>query len=551
MPRNLWTLPAWALALTALALLGPSVLAQDEEKDGPRVYRGAERIAVVTPSEFTDDLRDLPPARSWRPGDPIKEVPRLRHRRPQVEALDLPLERRMDPLLELQEDVKTSEFRQLRARDARFAGQGFSGVQPPDPSGDVGPTYYIQMINSGGGARLQLYDKVTQAPILGAPVEIDRLGQGNCAAGFGDPIVLYDSLADRWVLTEFADVGNFLCVYVSRTSNPFNGFYAYDFPTPSFPDYPKYAVWPDAYYVSTNEAGGPAVYALEKSQMLIGAPAQMQRFTAPSLAGFGFQALTPGDHDGAQAPPAGAPAYFARHRDDESHNPGTADPTQDFLEIWEFSVDWAVPANSTFTGPLNIGVAEFDSKLCGLFSFSCFPQPGTPVRLDPLREVVMWRLQHRAFGVFQVLVGNYVTDVNGLDHGGIRWFQLLKNGAGPWTLFEEGTYAPDADNRFMGSAAMDKAANFVVVYNVSSSTTSPGIRGAARTLGSPSGTLPIGEGIFASGGASNASNRYGDYSSLKVDSVDDCTYWGTAEYNPGPSSQWGTEIFTFKFGNCN
>ncbi len=237
-----------------------------------------------------------------------------------------------------------------------------------------------------------------------------------------------------------------------------------------------------------------------------------------------------------------------RHRDDEIHNPGANDPTRDFLEIWQLKVDFAVPANSVLSGPTNLAVTEFDSTLCGQFSFSCFAQPGTGVRLDPLREVIMRRLQHRVFGTRRTLVGNFVTDVNGADHGGIRWFILLSSG-GTWTLFQEGTFAPDSDNRWMGSAAMDKVANLVMGYNVSSSSTFPSLRLSGRKLSSPAGTLPLGERTVALGTASNTSNRYGDYSSMNVDPVDDCTFWFTGEYNPAP--QWATDIASIKLSNCN
>ncbi len=204
-------------------------------------------------------------------------------------------------------------------------------------------------------------------------------------------------------------------------------------------------MWPDAYYISTNESL-PAVYALGRGDMLTGGAATSQRFTAPALAGFSFQALTPSDIDGATVPPLGSPGYFIRHRDDESHNAGSNNATQDFLEIWEFDVDFATPGNSTFTGPTNIAVTEFDSALCGLTSFVCFPQPGTGTTLDPLREVVMWRSQYRNFGSHETIVGNFVTDVDDNDRGGIRWFELRRTG-GAWSLFQEGTYSPDTTNR--------------------------------------------------------------------------------------------------------
>ena len=130
---------------------------------------------------------------------------------------------------------------------------------------------------------------------------LDTLGSGVCASGAGDPIVLFDALASRWLLSEFASTGNRLCVYISQTVDPIaGGWFVYQFQAPGFPDYPKYAVWPDAYYVSSNESS-PAAYALDRTQMLAGSAATMQRFTAPNLSGFGFQALIPSDHDGSTA----------------------------------------------------------------------------------------------------------------------------------------------------------------------------------------------------------------------------------------------------------
>ena len=204
-----------------------------------------------------------------------------------------------------------------------FEGIAFTGAFPPDTVGDVGPNHYIQMVNDGvnGGSVFAVYDKAGN--LLAGPISLQSLWTegGACAAGLGDPIVLYDPLADRWLLSEFAatDTDNHLCVYISQTPDPVSGgWFLYDFPTPDFPDYPKYAVWPDAYYVSSNESS-PAVYALDRTRMLTGQPATFQRFTAPRLAGFNFQALLPSDLDGSTPPPAGAPNYFMRHRDDEVH----------------------------------------------------------------------------------------------------------------------------------------------------------------------------------------------------------------------------------------
>lgn len=425
-----------------------------------------------------------------------------------------------------------------------FDAQGYSFVNPPDTVGDVGPNHYVHMINAGSGAVLVIYDKL--GAVVAGPTFLDSLGTGACASGLGDPVVLYDSLADRWLLSEFSGSSNALCVYVSQTADPAGSYYAYTFNTPNFPDYPKYAVWPDAYYVSTNESS-PSNYALDRSRMLNGQSAASQRFTAPDLSGFGFQALTPSDLDGGTPPPAGAPNYFMRHRDTEAHGP-SGFPTQDFLEIWAFDVNFTTPANSSFSKLADIPVSEFDSELCGFFSFFCFPQQGSSTTLDPLREVVMWRLVYRNFGSYEVLLGNLVTDVDGTDHGGIRWFELRKSGAGPWTLFQEGTFAPDQHSRWMGSIAMDSSGNIAVGYSVSSSAMYPSIRYAGRLATDPAGTLPYAEGAIATGTSPNGSNRWGDYSAMSIDPADDCTFWFTNMYSK--NGNWTTRLASFKFNQC-
>ena len=358
--------------------------------------------------------------------------------------------------------------------------------------------------------------------------------------------MLYDKLADRWLLSEFARSGNHLCVYVSTGPNPGGTYYFYDFTTPTFPDYPKYAVWPDAYYVTSNESN-PTAYALNRTRMLSGLSATFQRFTAPALAGFGFQSLTPADLDGATPPPAGSPGLFMRHRDTEVHGPAgfpSSGPSRGL----------GFRGQLDHTGQLQLyqdrrhpGRQSSNSTLCGLTSFSCVPQPGTSVRLDPLREVVMWRLAYRNFGSRQVLVGNFTTDVNGNDRAGVRWFELRKTGAA-WSLYQEGTYAPGTTNRWMGAIAMDGSGNIALGYNVSDSATYPGIRYAGRLASDALGTLPKGEHTLVNGTASNNSNRYGDYSAMSVDPSDDCTFWFTGQWNA--AGTWSTRIGKLKFDEC-
>lgn len=539
--------------ITLLSLsLSASLNAQSTDME-KQVINGAVESEPVKPGVFEGDVRALPPPPSWKKGDRMHEVnPRRVYPRPPLKP---PEPSPPDPLLEFQGQFEESlSARVFTTPILNFEGTSFTGALPPDTVGEVGPGHYIQMVNidvgSAVGSQVAIYDKAG-SPLASFVLDSLWTAGGACASGSADPIVLHDPLADRWLLSEFADpsLGNHLCVYISRTADPVSGgYFLYDFAVPAFPDYPKYAVWPDAYYVSSNESS-PRAYALDRIQMLGGLPATFQRFTAPRLAAFGFQALTPGDLDGPTAPPSGSPNYFIRHRDDEAHNPGTNDLTQDFVEIFEFHVDFVTPANSTFTGPISIPVAEFDSELCGFVSFFCFPQPGTTRTVDPLREVVMWRLQYRNFGTHETLVGNFVTDVDGTDHGGIRWFELRKTGVGPWTLFQQGTQAPDSDHRWMGSIAMDKAGNIALGYSVSSTSVFPSIRYAGREAVDPVGTLQGEASIIAGAVSQTAADRWGDYSSMNVDPADDCTFWYTNEY-VGAGGLWRTRIASFNFPSC-
>lgn len=545
--KGLWI--SGIIALLIIIMSTSPAIASDEGK--AKKYEGVEIFGPFYPRDIKIDLRLIPSTEAWKLGDSIKEIPRRHYR---LQDLNIPkTSPRRDPLLDLQEKASPDTVnRAFSLPGLNFDGQGFSGVNPPDTVGDVGKNYYIQAINGSVGTRYTIYNKSDGSIAAGSFTLSDLGGSGHCTSGLGDPIVLYDRSADRWLLSEFApDTYSTLCLYISKTPDPIaGGWYHYAFDTPNFPDYPKYGVWSDAYYVGSNESGPCALYALDRDKMLSGSAATAQRFTVPNMAGFGFQMLIPADLDGLTAPPTNSPAYFMRHRDDEAHNIGSNNPSEDYLEIYEFRVDWDTPGNSSVSGPLNITVTEFDSDLCGLTSFNCFDQPGPATSLDPLREPVMWRLQYRNFDSHETLVGNFVTDVDGTDHGGIRWFELRKSGQTPWSLYQEGTYAPDSLNRWMGSIAMDGSGNIAVAYNVvdSQNTIYPGLKYAGRVASDTPGTLPQGENLIIAGSASNNSNRYGDYSAMSVDPSDDCTFWFTGMYNS--SGSWSTRIASFAFDNC-
>ena len=542
--------------LSAPAAGAQSVVGGDETAAAKApVVVGAEPIGgPIEPVRIDVDLRTLPAPREWEPGDGIKEIPRRAYPQPGYREPVVP-DTPPDPLLALQpvpplrapDDFDTPLF--------SIDAQNFTGVTPPDTVGDVGSNHYIHAVNTSGGSLIRIYEKTQPVPTVMTTFVLDTLPgvPAPCNAGLGDPVVLYDQLADRWLLSEFSSSGNRMCVYISQTSNPVTGgWFHYSTQAPAFPDYPKYGVWHDAYYVTSNESGSNPIYAMDRENMLIGATARpTQRFHTPKDLVFGFEALVPADHDGAEPPPAGAPAIMMRHKDDEGTPPSTPD---DFLQYWEVRINWTTPTSSTLTGPINIAITDFSSELCGFQSFSCFGQPpsgGTP--LDPLREIVMYRLVYRNFVTHEVLVGNLVTDADGegggdpLERGGVRWFELRKSGATPWALFQEGTYSPDVVPRWMGAIAMDGDGNIALGYNVVSPTTFAGLRYAGRLAADAPGTLRA-ETVLAAGAATNSSTRYGDYAQMSVDPADDCTFWFTGEYNP--TSQWRTRLGAFKFDSC-
>ncbi len=538
---------AVALLTYSLGIAAESMPEEDPNLDLP--INNAWGSPLVTPKSLDIDLRSIPTTAAWQAGDAIKDMPRRRFA-PDFVLPGAPKNQVMSKIDQLMAAQKTAAMMpdpNFRVVQQVFDGSGFTGVNPPDPTGDVGLNYYIQSINGNSGSIFSVYNK-SDGSLVAGPINMETLGSGQCASGAGDPIILFDEMANRWMLSEFSSSGNNLCVYISKTSDPVSGgWWAYAFASPTFPDYPKYGIGPDAYYVGTNETN-PTVYAFNRSAMLTGASANFVRLTATKLAGFGFQMITPVDHDGTTAMPTASSGYFLRHRDDEVHNSNNNNPNQDYIELWKFTPDFANTGNSTFTKISDIAVSEFDSSLCGLTAFSCFPQSGSTSDLDPLREP-MFRVQYRNFGSYEVLIGNFVTDVNGNDRGGIRWFELRRSNGGAWSLFQEGTYSPDSKNRWMGSIAMDKDGNIALAYSWGSANDFPGIRYTGRLGSDANGTMNQPETILVNGTSGVSSNRWGDYSHLALDPVDECTFWFTGEYGKS-GGQWGTHISKFKFDSC-
>jgi Carboxypeptidase regulatory-like domain len=444
-------------------------------------------------------------------------------------------------------------------------GVNFNGMtgstSPPDTNGDIGTNHYVQMVNT----RFQVFSR-TGTSLFG-PASINTLWAGFGGAcqteNSGDPVVLYDQLADRWLLTQFTSAGPtfFNCVALSQTSDPTGSYYRWAFTTgTNFPDYPKYGIWSDGYYISTREfAGTPfagvGAYALNRDQMLVGNPTpQVVSFVFPpgAAAYRTGDGLLVADLDGTTLPPAGSPAYFLGSMD--SGGPYTA--PADALNLFKFQVNWTTPASSTFTFANQINVADFDSIFpCTPSARACISQPGTTNKIDILsyRQRPLFRLAYRNFGTHESLVTNQsVEATTGL--AGIRWWEIRSPNNNP-TIFQEGTYAPDAVNRWMGSLAMDRLGNMGLGFSVSDATSIfPGIRYTGRLATDTTGTMPQGEGTFVAGAGSQTGggNRWGDYSAMTVDPTDDCTFWFTAQYFTVTSAAtWTTRISSFKFPNCS
>ena len=407
-------------------------------------------------------------------------------------------------------------------------------VVPPDTEGDVGPNHYVQMINS----IFAIYGK-TGGRLYG-PASNDTLWNGFggiCETNNdGDPIVLYDHLADRWVFSQFAlGTDGFQCFAISQTGDPLGSYYRYQFKvtTSGTNDYPKIGVWPNGYYYTTNEFSGggsfrgAAAVAFERDKMLAGQAARMVKFGPLSCGVECFFSLQPSDLDG-PAPPAGTPNTFLMAFDSETWGSAGA---ADGYRLWNFSADWA--ANSfSFTPIGQVNTTEFDSELCN-FSRACIPQPSPGEKLDTLGQFTMYRAQFRQFGSESRLLVNHTVDASGSSLAGIRWAELRNSGFG-WTLFQTGTYAPsDGLHRWMGSIAMDKVGNIALGYSASgpNSGQQPSIHYNTRTTGDPLGTLPGGEVFLIQGAGVQQSsfNRWGDYATMSVD-PDGCTFWFTTEY---------------------
>jgi hypothetical protein len=428
-------------------------------------------------------------------------------------------------------------------------GQGFTGPQgtfsvrymPPDTNAAVGTTQIVEIVNAG----FAVFSKT--GTVLYGPATTNTLFTGFGGAceteDDGDGVVRWDALANRWVITQFANTGAapyYECVAVSQTADATGSWYRYAFQYSAFPDYPKLSVWPDAYYITYNMFGtsgfeGGQICAMKRSAMLTGATAIQLCFNA----GGAYGSLLAADFEGGTAPPAG------------EHVPVVSlGVSSNRLLFWQININWTITWMSTFGGPILRVVDPFTPACAG---GTCIPQAGTSQLLDSLGERLMFRAAYRNLGGHEALLLNHSVAAGPVV--GIRWYEVrdlnVDSGGNGLTLYQQGTYAPGSIWRWMGSMAMDKVGNIGLGYAASSSSIYPGIRVTGRLAGDAKGTMTQTESVVKAGGGYQTADRWGDYSSMVVDPVDGCTFWYAQEYLPASGQwNWKTRLHSFTLPNC-
>lgn len=490
-------------------------------------------------------------------------------------------------------------------------GVGFEGPQgsatlrnPSDNSLAVGPDHVVQTVNS----RTAIFDK--NGTVLYGPVETRNFFRGfggPCEdMNNGDAVVRYDQLAQRWLVVmpifrrverdqefvvpepdglarlspigrpgqpgpamplyqppaptdqELAAIqerrrarraaappsrGSFaMCYAISTTSDPLGSYFRYEFVRPLFPDYPRPAIWPDGYYVPTS-TGDDVIEkhacVVDRRRMLRGESATEQ---CVIIADVNF--LNNADLDGLQVPPDGAPNIMMATGGSQLNNI----LSDDGIYVWKFSVNWENPSETSVEGPEKITVEPY-SYLCGGQLKECIPQLESEQRIDSQGDKIMARLVYRRIGRTQSIVA--VHSVATESGGGVRWYEFRIDSEGDVSLFQQGTYAPDAMYRWMASPAMDRNGNIGIGYSYGGPTTYPGQRFSGRMADDPPGTLPLEEYVLAEGEAAQATTlRWQDYTQTAVDPVDDCTIWYVGDYLKQGARGYSTKIGAFQLPGC-
>ena len=447
-----------------------------------------------------------------------------------------------DPLSKLQQSYnqKTKTKAATLTELADFDGANrIDLVIPPDTQGDVNENYYMQCTNN------YTVIKNKSGTTIKAPFPTSDFWQGS---GYddrndGDPVILWDEDAQRWIVTQFylPDSGDqYLLIAISQTSDPTGSYYQYAFSYGTvFPDYPKWAVWPDAYYVGANgfeeedeeyTYKGAYMTAFERSKMIAGdASARSVTFGHDSSLGGVF----PADADA--FPAYGTPCTYVTDQMDKTTG-------NNKVYLYDFHVDWDNPANSTFGLSQTFTVSDY-----GILSSTegVVPQPGVGQKLNVI-PYVMYRPYYRHFADHESLL--MTRTVKDGSIAAIRWYEFRKNADSPWSLYQEGTYNPgDGIWRWLPSIAMNANGDIAIGYSVSNGTTKyPSIRCVARYADDPLGVMTTSEVEFFTGSASqDRYSRWGDYAMMSVDPSDNTSFWFTTEYTSG-GYNWRTRITHFE-----
>ena len=450
--------------------------------------------------------------------------------------------------------------------------------RPPDSNGDVGVDYYVQWNNKGFKVFHKSDGSLAAGPIAGNAIWSGFGGPCEIVNG-GDPVVLYDHLANRWLFSQFTAASQpdgHQCIAITQGPDPLGPYFLYDYVFPSqLNDYPKFGIWADApvgvdepwggqsgYFMSTNKYVLPLLWgvfvsanalAFDRDAMLGGDP-------NAALLDFGdlpcdqecYFSLQPAHLEGSDLPPPGSCHLFVQAFDDEIWGIGSG---EDGYQFWEACVDWDAPANSRLTTGTRVPAPEFDAELCG--SSPCVPQPSTSVRLDTLSHFTMNRFVVRRLGRSPLPAGlwgvvSHTVDLGG-DRAGVRWARFKLSDLAGISIDDTGTYGPEDElHRWMPAIGLDAIGNVGVVYSRSGVSSYPSVYFAGREVGDPSGTLRQESScIDGTGVQTTGDGRWGDYASVSVDPVNECIFWATNEYVESTGSfDWDTRVCTFQFANC-
>lgn len=405
------------------------------------------------------------------------------------------------------------------------------GVSPPDPSGAAGKNHYIQMVN----VAMEIFDK--DGNNLWGPSSLSSVFPGS--RDDGDPIVMYDQFADRWFISQFQTSGNKILIAISQTSDPLGSWYYYEYSFDEFPDYPKFSIWGDGYYMTANMGVQNAV-CFERDKMIAGDPsARMVALTFPDMVTNGFFSALPAHASGETLPTDHINFFYF---EDDGWAGGI-----DKIKVWEMRVDWTDPDASTISVKQEIPVSPFNTEF-DVVNWEDLSQPGTSQKIDAVPNAFMYMGHYRSFSGYDAITLCKTVDVDLSSNiqSGIRWYELRKT-TDTWTLHQEGTFSPDSESRFMGSIALDRQGNIGLAYSITSTSTFPSLKFTGRRVEDATGLMTVSESDAFNGTGSQTGNvRFGDYAQMTVDPVDGLTFWYTGEYIG--NSGWETGIFSFKIG---